>query len=341
MDDLKNKRDGSKENDSERSHLQHLEGFFAQLSKRPDCSNFSSKVSEFVDLMSSNSLNNIIGASLGLYGEINTLEKVWALQAVSRYSSLVEIPLDSDSRNDKKIVDVRLFFSETNTYQYFESKCKKPGLGFDGEESKLNDYLMHVVPLILDYINICVRSINIDQLFPRISRRKPTPFGALSDFVKSMSEKGFRVRYSENELSKIDVEKEVIKNFLDCFFDEECIEQESYPLPSPQGILNHYKRSAEPLFRKNFFKNTIKASLKKFQGEGKRARESNSSVASYVICWTFFHSGSLIDDPFLTENGRKKLVKHSEDEIRKIFNEVVLLPEFLDLKNQKTELLFL
>ena len=324
------------------NQLQFLEDFFAKLAKQPDCSNFSKKVTEFIDLMSSKSLNNILGAAFGLYGEINTLRKVWDLKASSSCFSHIEIPLETDSKKHKKIGDVRLFLSSTHSYQCLESKCKKPGFGFDGDESRLNDYLMNIIPLISGYINICLPIINMFRLFPRLVISDEHIFGCLSDLINAMSKKGIRVNYSENELSKLDVEKEIIKNTLECFYDDEFIMSDAYLLPSDEEILNEKKRLAEILFAKDFLRNTIRASLEKFQDENKRARENNSSVDSFVICWTVFIPDCLIYNPFLTQDRfTLDLVEHIRTGIREIFDEIVLVQEFSDLKNQKIELLFL
>jgi len=66
--------------------LTNLEDFFEMTSRKSDFSDFLKKVSKFVELMSSNSLNNILGDSFGLHGEINNLQKARELQASSVYS---------------------------------------------------------------------------------------------------------------------------------------------------------------------------------------------------------------------------------------------------------------
>ena len=322
--------------------LADLEGFFETTSRKADCSDFLKKVSKFVELMSSNSLNNILGDSFGLHGEINNLQKAWELQASSVYSSHIEIPLEPDSKRHKKIGDIRLHFPHTKSYQCFESKCKKPGLGFDGDESKLNDYLMNVIPLISGYVNICIPSIDMMQLFPRLVVSNKHIFGRLSDLIHTMSEKGIRVTYSENELSDSNTEKNVLKSVLECFYDNEFIMSEGYLLPTDEEILNHKKNLADILFAKKFLRNTLKESLKKFRDEKERAKENNLSIDSFVICWTLFTPDCLIYSPFFTQDSfTVDLVNHIRNGIREIFNDVLLSHEFSDLQNQKVELMFL
>lgn len=322
--------------------LADLESFFEMTSRKADCSDFLKKVSKFVELVSSNSLNNILGESFGLHGEINNLQKVWELQASSVYSSHIEIPLAPDSKKHKKIGDVRLHFPHTKSYQCFESKCKKPGFGFDGDESKLNDYLMNVIPLISGYVNICIPSINMLRLFPRLVVSDEYIFGRLSDLIHTISEKGIRVTYSENELSDSNTEKNVLKSVLECFYDNEFIMSEGYLLPTDEELLNHKKNLADILFAKKFLRNTLKESLKKFRDEKERAKENNLSIDSFVICWTLFTPDCLIYSPFFTQDSfTVDLVNHIRNGIREIFNDILLSDEFSDLQNQKVELMFL
>jgi hypothetical protein len=322
--------------------LQFLESFFEYLSIRSDCSNFLKKVIQFVNLMSSKSLKNIWGAAFGLYGEINTLRKVWELQTLSNCGSHVEIPLEIDGKKREKIGDVRLCFPNTKSYKCFESKCKNHGFGFDGDESELNDYLMNLIPLISGYVNICIPNISMLQLFPKLVISNEYTFGCLSDLIHGMSEKGIRVNYSGNELSNVNTEKEVLKNVLECFYDNEFKMTGAYLLPTDAEILNNKKQLANILFAKDFLRNTSVAALRKFQDENKKARDNSISIDSFVFCWTLFTPDCLVYSPFFTQDSfTVDLVNHIRNGVHEIFNDVLLSPEFSDLQNQKVELMFL
>lgn len=333
------------ENSIHLNYLKNLEKFLSTVSKNLEKNNFDlliKKIRSFIESIKQNCISITSDASWGLHGEFKTLQAILNdFPTIDKDDFIkIEIVDDANKKNKGKVCDFRVFNKKNNSYQLYESKCKAPGFGLDGENSLLNDFLLTYIPLISNFIRIWLPEVDRLGLFPNFIFTNRLVYGSVSDYIEMMSSKGFQTKYKYENIRNESIEKGLVSNILSCFYDQDFILSSGCDwLPTEQELIDIQKEQAKKLFEKEFIQNTLKKSLLQLLDEIKRIEISPFIIEKFNIFWTLSIPETLVCNPFFEKiASSKSLEQNIHNQIYEILNQMLTQENFISLKTRNIEL---